>query len=793
MRSPRPKATLPESAGLSDAQTGELLLSVRHARVSYVGEKEALSGADLELRRGEGVLLIGPSGSGKSTLAMLAAGLIPGSVEANVQGEVWRSPAIERPGGVGYVFQDPEAQFCQLQIGREVAFGLENMRLPPADMPERIVAALRDAGLLVDPEEFDAVLSGGMKQKLAIACALAQRPELLVLDEPTANLDPQSTAAVFEEIARLREAGHTALVIEHKFAGLLSSLDRVVALGADGRVIFTGPLPSAIAERWSELQALGVVPAWEESPFGSAPPPSVAVSPPAGGPAAFRVQGLGYTYVKRAQRRRLARRGEEPRYALRNLSFEIPAGGLTAIVGSNGSGKSTLLRVLAGFDAPGEGSVARPPGDGAIAFAFQNPEHQFVYETVAEDLLSRYIGDGPVPPEASRLLAEFGLAGRERQSPFALSQGQKRRLSVAAMLLQDHAAYLLDEPTFGQDARTQEAIMQRLAGLQAAGRSVVITTHDMGLVRRYATQVLVLSEGHLLFAGTPSALFGDPGGADALRALSPAVRKEERAAHSGAGSFVRIAPTQALSPIGRLHPGMKLLATLLAMLALVFTVNVRQGVDLTLLPLALILLGARLTPRAAAARLWPFAFFFALYTWTLTAYAQPPAGTPYTHFLFFRLSLYGLQAGLALGMRMLATVTFAVLFVSTTDLTDLLSSFSQNLGVRPKFAYGTLAGMRFFPLFQEEWEKLRRARTLRRHGREGRLRRIVTYALPLLSQAIRLGERVAIAMEARGFRGAPAERASARSYYRVLRVRAADVLYVAGLLAACVALLRLGR
>ena len=766
--------------------------------MSYGEGPPVLSGAALELRRGDAVLLIGPSGCGKSTLAMLAAGLIPGAVEAHVEGEVFRALSVSRPGGLGYVFQDPEAQLCQLTIGREIAFGLENMRVPTGQMHERIEAALGAAGLAVDPEEFSGVLSGGMKQKLAIASALAQRPDLLVLYEPTANLDPRATGAIFRQIARLRAEGQTLLVIEHKFTGLLEAMDRVVALGPGGGEVFSGPLPETVARRWEQMQDLGVVPRWERSPLSTEAAPPVARPELRGAGAAFVAGDLGYTYAPTALRRRLRRRGEEPRYAFRGLGFAIPQGGLTAIVGPNGSGKSTLLRVLAGFDAPSEGKLERPFAKGAIAFAFQNPEHQFVFESVAEELLGRYLGDAPVPDDVRRVLGEFGLAGHERQSPFALSQGQKRRLSVAAMLLQDHAAYLLDEPTFGQDACTQETIMQRLLALQQEGRTVVVTTHDMDLVRRYATEVLVLAEGRLLFCGPPAELFARE---ELLRDASlgahvaPADGEEagEPAAGGGAARFVRIAPAQALSPIGQLHPAMKLLATLLAMGVLVFTVNVRQGLYLTLLPLLLLFLGARLSLRQVAVRVLPFVGFFALYTWTLTAYAQAPPGSPSVHFLFFRLSLFGLQAGLSLGMRMLATVTFAILFVSTTDITDLLVSLAQNFKVRPKFAYGTLAGLRFFPLFEEEWAKLRRARSLRQRDAGTRLGRVVTYALPLLSQAIRLGERVAIAMQARGFHGAAMERAQDRSYYRRLRVRAWDVLYVAALTAACVLLLLLGR
>lgn len=778
-------------------EQGELLLRAAGVSVAYGDGRTVLAKAQLEISRGEGVLLIGPSGCGKSTLAMLAAGIIPQSVEAVVTGDVWRAASLQRPGGVGYVFQDPEAQLCQLTLGREVAFGLENLAVPTDEMPARVGAALRGAGLALDPEEPDGVLSGGMKQKLAIACALAMQADLVVLDEPTANLDPQATDEVFRQIAQLRRDGRTLLVIEHKFRGLVDALDRVIALDEQGREVFSGPLPQALQEHWGELQALGVVPPWEPSPGVEKAEDASRGMPVPEGPSAFWAEDLGHAYATRAQRRRLHRRGERIRYTFEALSFSIPRGSLTAIVGPNGAGKSTLLRMLAGFDAPSEGTLVRPAQRGAVAFSFQNPEHQFVYESVAEELLGRYIGEGPVPEDILRLLAEFGLAGHERHSPFALSQGQKRRLSVAAMLLQEHEAYLLDEPTFGQDARTQEAIMQRLLALQAAGRTVVVTTHDMQLVRRYATHVLVLAGGGLAFAGRPDALFSRPelleetclvpraaGSADLDPVAAPAPNAAER--------FVRIAPAQAESWIGRVHPAMKLLATLLAMLVLVFTTNIREGVYLTLLPLALLFAGAGLSVRQVAVRLLPFVFFFALYTWTLAAYAAAPPGSPSVQFLFFRLTLFGLETGLVLAFRMLATVTFAILLVTTTDITDLLVSLSQNFSVRPKFTYGTLAGLRFFPLFEDEWTKLRRARALRPGGGAMRLGRLVTYALPLLSQAIRLGERVAIAMEARGFHGEPAERAGARTYYRTLRVSAWDVFYVAALTALSVVLLILG-
>lgn len=764
-------------------------MRLRGVSVRYEGEA-VLESVDLDLRRGDGILLIGPSGCGKSTLAMLLAGLIPGSVEAEVTGTLARDPAMLRPGAVGYVFQDPEAQFCQLSLGREIAFGLENSSLPTAEMPTRVQEALRAAGLDADPEEVHAALSGGMKQKLAIAAALALKPEILILDEPTANLDPQSAGVVFREIQRLKQLGQTLIVIEHRFTALAHVLPRTVALRADGAVAFDGLTRDELQTRRAWLVEAGVLPAWQGEPQRDLPP-----APPA--EPAYALRRASFTYAPPAVVRRLRRQGKEPPRVFQNLDLDIPKGRLTAIVGPNGSGKSTLLRVLAGFDRLSEGTL---DGPSSPAYAFQNPEHQFIYERVADELASRYLGDGPVPAEILALLAQFGLAGHAQQSPFALSQGQKRRLSVAAMLVQDHGAYLLDEPTFGQDARTQEAIMARLAELVAEGRTVVLTTHDMDLVRRHAQHVVVLAGGGIIYSGPPKGLFAEPG---TMRRAHLLADRDLAAADDGPGDvapaggiaqrFVRVGAAQAGSLAGRLNPAVKLLTVCAAMGVALFAHTIVQGILLCALPVGLMLLAARLSPRQVALRLLPFVLFFVLYTWTLTAYAAVPSGAPTWHFLFFRLSVAGFHAGLVLALRMLSSVAFGVLFVSTTDITDLVVSLCQNFRVPPKFAYGSLAGLRFFPLFEEEWQKIRRARRLRGRRERWRLARVATYALPLLSQAIRLGERVAIAMEARGFRGAAAESPDARTYYRPTRVAARDLVALLGVTFACVLMLYLGR
>jgi energy-coupling factor transport system ATP-binding protein len=248
----------------------------------------------------------------------------------------------------------------------------------------------------------------------------------------------------------------------------------------------------------------------------------------------------------------------------------------------------------------------------------------------------------------------------------------------------------------------------------------------------------------------------------------------------GLSRFIQIDDQQAKSPLGRLNPGWKLITTMTAMIIAMSATHIWQGVLLAILPVLLLLFGARLSLGQVAKRLAPFVGFFAAYTWTLTAYSRISPGTPSIHVLWFILSETGFHNGLVLAFRMLASVTFGILYVSTTDVTQLVVSLTRNFGVPPRFSYGSLAGIRVFPLFEEEWRKIRQARMLRgKDTHRARLTRIVTYALPLLTQAIRIGERVAVAMESRGFRGQASLNPKARSYYIKTPVRAWDFLYLA--------------
>lgn len=799
----RPPESL-QSRPLSPSPQGpDVLLSLQNVSVAYEAGN-VVEDVSLSIQAGESVLFLGPSGCGKSTLAMVCAGLIPRSVEGVVTGTLWRHPGLLASGKIGYVFQDADAQFCMLTVADEMAFGLENVGVAQADMFETIAVEVARTGLATSAQAGHADFSGGMKQKLAIASALAMDADLIVLDEPTANLDPLSTSQVFDQIGRLHEQQKTMIVIEHKFDALLAHMDKVVLFTSDGRIHRVGSTREMIREEWSWLVSEGVVAPWKERPewsFGKTPQaaathmaPAVAHTATDTASAAIEIIDGTYSYKKNR--------------VWSNVSVTIPKGSLTAIVGPNGAGKSTLLQVMAGLAKLPAGEVklfGRDVRDWkrlelarAVSYCFQNPEFQFIYERVGDELANRVVGQD-VPTEIRQLLAEFGLFGLEQHSPFALSQGQKRRLSVAAMVREDHSLYLLDEPTFGQDARTQQAIMDRLEVLNQEQKTVVMTTHDMDLVRRYAKQVIVIAEGQVLFMGTPDELFCQAdvlGKAHLLDDVRSGLTKPADLQSGTAGQVANFLGKDAhlrRSPAQRLNPPWLLLTTMAAMLIAIFASNLSQAIAMLVLPVVLLLGLRRLTPWQVAKRLSPFVGFYVLYVWSLTAFAAVKPGTATLNFLWFHLSWPGFMAGLVLAFRMLGAVAFGVLFVSSVDITDLIVGLSQNFRVPPKFSYGILAGIRFMPLFQSEWEKLKQARKLRGKARSYSFLRPVTYALPLLSQAIRMSERVATAMEARGFYGDAAASPSGRTYFRVIRDHAYDFVYMAVVLSASVFLLWLLR
>ncbi len=493
--------------------TAKPIIQARALRVQYPRlARPVLDGLDFALAPNERVLLLGPSGSGKSTLLLTLTGLIPHDIYARVSGHVrvldqdpTRTPPGRLTARLGLMFQDPEAGFAMLVVEDEIAFGLENLRVPPAAMPPRITAALQAVDMLAYRRRRLDTLSGGQQQRVALAALLAMHPPAFALDEPTAHLDPWATAAFFRTLQNL--PGRPAvLLVEHRVDRALPLADRVVLLGPRGRVLAQGP-PLAALRRYRDaaLQA-GV---WLPSALDPrATWRASHTTPLRRKPPALRLEGVSFAYP-------------DGRRVLSDIHMEVPQGDFLAVVGPNGAGKTTLARLMLHLGLqPSRGSVwlfGEPVAHltpAAITeragFVFQNPEHQFVTEQVSDEiaysLRVRGWEEERLQARVQFLLRRFSLQEHARQNPFRLSQGQKRRLSVATMLAAAPRLLILDEPTFGQDRNTAYALMDLLLSLnQEEGVTIVMITHDVRLVRQYARHVAVLEKGRLVWHGSAEA------------------------------------------------------------------------------------------------------------------------------------------------------------------------------------------------------------------------------------------------------------------------------------------------
>ncbi len=516
------------------------MLRVTDLTVRYPGRPHpALSAVSLALDRGDRVLLLGPSGSGKTTLVLALAGIIPHVLPAELEGTVMVDgvdtraalPAI-LAGHIGVVFQDPDAQICMSTVEEEIAFGLENLGVPPEAMDTRISTALDAVGMAQRRASRTDRLSGGLRQRLVLAAVLAMGTPILVLDEPTAHLDPQGTREFFAVLARLSPPG--CVLIEHKLEHAVPLMTRVVAIGSDGRVLVEGDPSTVFGQHAGLLEAHGI---WlppatrvvraaalddealtlDDLTALATSRPSVAERlmqalpvprhPVPDGPAAIDIRNLSYAYPGGAA-------------ALREVSLSVPEGDFLALVGSNGSGKTTLALHLAGILPPPSGRVFVLGGDmaetparevaGLIGYVFQNPEHQFVTESVLDEVRYtprvRGMGDRESLALAREMLGRFGLAAAADRHPYQLSQGEKRRLSVATVLIAAPRVVVLDEPTFGQDARTNHDLLAHMVQLNEQGVTILMITHDMEAVWQFARSVAIMHEGQIVHRGAVAEL-----------------------------------------------------------------------------------------------------------------------------------------------------------------------------------------------------------------------------------------------------------------------------------------------
>ena len=454
---------------------------------------------------------MGPSGSGKSTLARALAGLVPREFPGEWRGKIRvgdletdRASQAELSARVGIVFQDPASQLVMERVGDDVAFGLENRAWPSEAMRARVPESLAEMGLVGFESRASARLSGGEQQRLAIAGVLAPRPGVIVLDEPTANLDPGGTAAVFQGIASLRARGTTVVLVEHRAELAWPLANLVLALDADGSPIDLGRPDDVLGRSARRLADAGVwlpvepatVAASEVRPFGPHDPRRASDVGP--GSVALEMTGVRFGYDRTVP-------------AVRDVELTVAPGEQVALVGPNGSGKTTLLRLALGLLRPTSGRVrfagidpARLPAARIAQMAgyvVQDPELGFVADTVAEEVMTGL--DAPARLRAAELASRLHLHLEDfgDRSPYRLSGGEQRRLSLATALARRPQLLVLDEPTFGQDRHGHEALVGALAELVDQGSATIVATHDERFVHDAARRRIDLVAGRIVADG----------------------------------------------------------------------------------------------------------------------------------------------------------------------------------------------------------------------------------------------------------------------------------------------------
>jgi energy-coupling factor transport system ATP-binding protein len=496
------------------------------------GRQPALRGVKLTQRIGEMVGIMGASGAGKSTLAKVLNRIIPELEGGDLEGLVMlggrsiaQSHVRDLAGEIGMVFQDFESQLFSTTAAHEVAFAMERVGMPREEILARLTPALDAVGLRGFEERDPTTLSGGQKQRLAIASVLALRPRVVVLDEPTTDLDPEGRAEVFALIRRMRGGGTSLIVIEHE-AEELRQCDRIVIL-SEGAIIAEGA-PAEVMRKIDLLEQCGInapgldrvaqmlgiehhpvsiddaeghlskllprTPAQVATKFIA--PQLVETRP------ILEIEAASFSYPEGPQ-------------ILDRMSLTIGAGEFIAIVGQNGSGKTTLAKMAVGLLAPDSGTIllegrdrtSLRPAETAreIGYVFQNPDHQIFSDSVEAEVKFGPRNFGldarEVESRCIEVLAAVGLENELATDPFLLGKGQRQRLAVASVLALRPRLLILDEPTTGLDYREQRKMMKLVSELNAAGVAIVMITHTPWLVAEYARRVVLMRAGRKLFDG----------------------------------------------------------------------------------------------------------------------------------------------------------------------------------------------------------------------------------------------------------------------------------------------------
>ena len=523
------------------------IISFKNFSFQYRAQKKpTLQDINLDIYPGERVLIAGPSGSGKSTLAACINGLNPFSNPGECSGTLTvdgvdapHSSIFELAGHVGTVLQDPDGQFIGLTVGEDIAFSLENNCTPQPEMKEIVQHAAELVGIENHLGFAPHELSGGQKQRVSLAGVMVDDVKILLFDEPLANLDPATGKQAIELIDTIQQkTDTTVLIIEHRLEDVLwRNVDRIVLVN-EGRILadmrpddlLSGSLLAENGIReplyLTAMRYAGIAVTPEKHPAHidsvvldkadtvrlhswfqaePLPAPKPALEP------LLEVRDLCFGYNK-------------GQHTLQNVSFSIGKGEMVSIVGRNGAGKSTLSKLICGFETQDSGGIYLNGKDlkdenirrraKHIGYVMQNPNQMIsktmIYDEVAMALQGSGMTDEQIREKVEDTLKVCGLYPFRNWPVSALSFGQKKRVTIASVLVQDPELILLDEPTAGQDFRHYTDIMEFLQGLNARGVTVVMITHDMHLMLEYTPRALVFCEGQLIADRSASAVLCDP-------------------------------------------------------------------------------------------------------------------------------------------------------------------------------------------------------------------------------------------------------------------------------------------
>lgn len=542
------------------------IIEMKDVSFSYGASSQvALDHVSLSVREGEFVGVIGPAGSGRSTLAAVLSGAIPHHFHGQLYGATYvqgldtcEATLTDISSVVGSVLQDIDAQMVASVVEDEMLFGMENFGVPHDQIEQRLVQTLETVGIADLRHREIATLSGGQKQKVAIAAILAMDPRVLVLDEPTAALDPAATQLVYDTLRRInRERGVTVVVMEQKVAMLSEYCDRVMVMDA-GKIVFSGT-PHEVFAHGEELRRIGcdsprVTRIYNRlvadgvvstgSPCLNVSEAEQLIARALGGRETAAAGSAKAAVVSEAAlpassphapAPRPKAEGAKPAVSFEDVCFSYPGGGasvqnlelavypgeLVGVVGQNGAGKTTLTKLLNGLLKPSSGVVTVAGLDtreapvsriaAHVSTLFQNPDRQICRDTVLDEVAFGLVLTGTPQEEAreraQRVIERFGLPAEE--APFSLSRGQRQKIALASVVVMEPEVIVLDEPTSGLDYRECMTVMETVSEMAERGSAVIMVCHDMEVVSDFAERLVVMAQGRILGRGPTRQVFGE--------------------------------------------------------------------------------------------------------------------------------------------------------------------------------------------------------------------------------------------------------------------------------------------